>query len=68
MAQDFDAEYYRKREAAERDLAANARDSGISRIHLQMAAMYADKAEQAGRPAGDRRVPAGMPLATATAR
>ncbi|WP_293990681.1 hypothetical protein [Sphingomonas sp.] len=50
MTQDFEAEYYRKREAAERDLAASASDAGISRIHLQMADMYADKAEQAAPP------------------
>lgn len=50
MAQDFDIEYYRKREAIERDLAANANDTGISRIHLQMAEMYADKVEQAPAP------------------
>lgn len=64
MQDDYDAAYYDKREATERALATNATDPGVTCIHLQMAAMYADKARQA-RPADDRRIRAEMPLATA---
>lgn len=51
MHRDNDIDYYRRREAAARDLAAHAGDPAISRAHLEMADEYARRLEQAERPA-----------------
>ncbi|HEX4694214.1 hypothetical protein [Sphingomonas sp.] len=44
---DNDIEYYRRREAAARGLAAQAGNPAISRVHLEMAEEYARRVGQA---------------------
>ncbi len=46
----FEASYYQRREERERELAANAADPGIARIHLDMAASYADLVSECEKP------------------
>ena len=47
MEHDYDADYYLRREAKERELARKATDPGISRIHNELADAYAAKARSA---------------------
>lgn len=49
MRHDNDIEYYRRREAAARNLAAQAGNPAISRVHLEMADEYARRVGQAER-------------------
>lgn len=50
----YAADYYRKRERAEREMAGQANSIGIRQIHLEMAERYRELAEQA-EPSSFRR-------------
>lgn len=50
MELDYDQDYYRRREAHARDLAARSLNPAVSRIHSELADGYADLARKSDPP------------------